>query len=304
MEIGFVGLGHMGTGMAADLLRAGHRVTVWNRTASRTETLAKQGAAVASSLADACRRDAVVTMLANDTAVEEVVFGAGGLLASLPKGALHVSSSTISPVLADRLTSAHADAGQRFVSAPVFGRPDVASAGKLFVIAAGPAKDIASAAPILDAIGQRTFEISHTPSLANLIKLSGNFLIASVFETLGEAMALVGKAGIDRHRYLEVLTSTLFGAPVYKTYGGLVADREFEPAGFAAPLGHKDIRLVLAAADRLDVPMPVGSLLHDRFLALNAAGGAHLDWSAVGALSARDAGTYAFPNEKSETTVK
>lgn len=304
MEVGFVGLGHMGSEMAADLLKAGHRVTVWNRTALRAEALAKQGAAVASTLADACRGDAVVTMLADDAAVDEVVFGTGGVLASLPKAALHVSSSTISPVLADRLTEAHADAGQRFVSAPVFGRPDVAAAGKLFVIAAGAAKDIASAAPILDAIGQRTFEISHTPSLANLIKLSGNFLIASVFETLGEAMALVSKAGIDRHRYLEVLTSTLFGAPVYKTYGGLVADRKFEPAGFAAPLGHKDIRLVLAAADRLDVPMPVGSLLHDRFLALSAAGGAHLDWSAVGALPARDSGTYAFPVEKNEKAVK
>ena len=186
----------------------------------------------------------------------------------------------------------------------MFGRPDVAAAGKLFVVAAGPTEDIASAAPILDAIGQRTFEISPTPSLANLIKLSGNFLIASVFETLGEAMALVGKAGIDRHRYLEILTSTLFGAPVYKTYGGLVADRKFEPAGFAAQLGHKDIRLVLAAADRLEVPMPVGSLLHDRFLALSAAGGAQLDWSAVGALPARDAGTYAFPAAKSEEATK
>ena len=304
MEVGFIGLGHMGSGMAADLLRSGHHVTVWNRTASRAEALRKQGAAVASTLAEACQRNTVVTMLANDAAVEDVVFGAGGLLASLPVGGLHVSSSTISPDLADRLTKAHADAGQRFVSAPVFGRPDVAAAGKLFVVAAGPTEDIASAAPIFDAIGQRTFEISPKPSLANLIKLSGNFLIASVFETLGEAMALVGKAGIDRHRYLEILTSTLFGAPVYKTYGGLVADRKFEPAGFAAPLGHKDIRLVLAAADRLDVPMPVGSLLHDRFLALSAVGGAHLDWSAVGALPARDAGTYAFPPAKSEEAIK
>lgn len=303
MEVGFIGLGHMGAGMAADLLRAGHRVTVRNRTASKTEALGKQGAAVSATIAGACRGDAVVTMLSNDEAVENVVFGAGGILASLPKGKLHISSSTISPPLADRLTKAHAEAGQRFMSAPVFGRPDVAAAGKLFVIAAGPAEDVRSATPLLDAIGQRTFEISQTPSLANLIKLSGNFLIASVFETLGEAMALVGKAGVDRNRYLEILTSTLFGAPVYKTYGGLVADRKFEPAGFAAPLGHKDIRLVLAAADRLGVPMPVASLLHDRFLALSAAGGAHLDWSAVGALAARDAGTYALPPAKNKKAL-
>lgn len=304
MKVGFIGLGHMGSGMAANVLAAGHDLTIYNRTPGKDEILVYKGALSVDRAADACQVEAVFTMLSNDEAVENVVFGAGGILASLPKGRLHISSSTISPALADRLTKAHADAGQRFISAPVFGRPDIAAAGKLFVIAAGPAGDIRTATPLLDAIGQQTFEISHTPSLANLIKLSGNFLIASVFETLGEAMALVGKAGVDRHQYLEILTSTLFGAPVYKTYGGLVADRKFEPAGFAAPLGHKDIRLVLAAADHLDVPMPVAGLLHDRFLALSATGGAHLDWSAVGALPARDAGTYAFPAAKSEEVVK
>ncbi|MBN9582505.1 MAG: NAD(P)-dependent oxidoreductase [Afipia sp.] len=304
MKIGFIGLGHMGAGMVANLLRAGHDVTVYNRTRARAEPLASKGATIASDISEACRGDAVFTMLANDDAVRRVVFGDKGVLASLSPGAVHISSSTISIALAEDLERAHGNAGQLYISAPVFGRPDVAAAGNLFVVAAGPGAAIGKVSELLDAIGQRTFVVSETPKSANLIKLSGNFLIASVFETLGEAMALVDKAGIDRHGYLEILTSTLFGAPVYKTYGGLVADRKFEPAGFAAPLGHKDIRLVLAAADSLDVPMPVAGLLHDRFLALGAAGGNHLDWSAVGALPARDAGTFVFPQAVSKGVGK
>jgi 3-hydroxyisobutyrate dehydrogenase-like beta-hydroxyacid dehydrogenase len=144
--------------------------------------------------------------------------------------------------------------------------------------------------PLLQAISQKTFVVSDTPMAASLVKLSGNFLIASVIESLGEALALVSKAGVDQHRYIEILTSTLFDAPVYKTYGGLVASGRFEPAGFAAPLGHKDIRLLLAAAQDLRVPMPLASLLNDRFLALFARGNDQLDWSAIGRLPAIDAG--------------
>jgi 3-hydroxyisobutyrate dehydrogenase-like beta-hydroxyacid dehydrogenase len=176
------------------------------------------------------------------------------------------------------------------VAAPVFGRPDAAAAGKLFVVAGGEAKLIARCQPVFDAVAQRTFVIGDTPSWANLVKLSGNFLIASVIESLGEAMALVAKAGVDKNDYLEILTSTLFGAPVYKTYGGLIARDEFEPAGFAAELGAKDIRLVLAAGEALQTPLPIASLLRDRFLTLLANGGAALDWSAIGALSAWEAG--------------
>ena len=181
-------------------------------------------------------------------------------------------------------------AGQRFVSAPVFGRPDAAAAGKLFVAAAGAGETLKDCAPLLEAIGQRTIILSSTPSSANLVKLSGNFLIASVIESLGEAMALVGKGGIDLNAYVDLLTSTLFPAPVYKTYGGLIAAGKFEPAGFAAPLGQKDIRLTLAAAEALHVPMPVASLLRDRFLTLMAHGGETLDWSAIGKLAAKDSG--------------
>lgn len=280
----------MGSGMAANLLGAGHRVTVYNRSPDKVDALVARGARAAATVADACAGEAVVSMLANDAAVEAVTFGADGIVATLPKGAVHVSSSTISVALAGRLASAHAEAGQRFVAAPVFGRPEAAEAALLFVVAAGDPDAVQRVSPLFDAIGQRTFVVSDDPTAASLIKLSGNFLIASVIESLGEAMALVGKAGVDKSQYLDILTSTLFGAPVYQTYGGLIAREEFEPAGFAATLGLKDVGLVLAAGDELRVPLPLASLLRDRFLTLLATGGEHLDWAAVGALSAWEAG--------------
>jgi 3-hydroxyisobutyrate dehydrogenase-like beta-hydroxyacid dehydrogenase len=290
MRIGFIGLGNMGSGMAANLLKAGHQVIAYNRSQAKVDALAARGAVAARSVAEASSADIVFTMLANDDAVEAVTFGDDGVLASLKSGGIHVSSSTISVALCGRLTAAHADAGQGFVAAPVFGRPDAAEAAKLFVVAAGEAARVEQVSPALDAIGQRTFVVSDRPNAASLVKLSGNFLIASVIEALGEAMALVAKAGVDKHQYLEVLTSTLFNAPVYKTYGGLIAGEQFVPPGFASTLGQKDIRLVLAAAEELDVPLPIGSLLRDRFLTLLANGGADLDWSAVGALAAWEAG--------------
>jgi 3-hydroxyisobutyrate dehydrogenase-like beta-hydroxyacid dehydrogenase len=220
-----------------------------------------------------------------------VTFGDQGIVESLRAGATHVSSSTISVALAERLAAAHAEAGQRFVAAPVFGRPEAAAAAKLFVVAAGAAAAVEDLAPVFDAIGQRTFVVSEEPQAAALVKLSGNFLIASVIESLGEAMALVDKAGVDKQAYLEILTSTLFNAPVYHTYGGLIARQEFEPAGFAAPLGLKDVRLALAAGESMQVPLPVASLLRDRFLTLLANGGANLDWSALSQVAAWESGT-------------
>lgn len=280
----------MGIGMAANLLKAGHDVTVYNRTRTKVDALVARGAKAAASVSDACRGDAVITMLADDDAVERVVFRDGGIIGSLPAGAIHISSSTISVALSERLEAAHAKAEQLFVAAPVIGRPDVAAAGQLFVIAAGAPDAVKAAASLCDAIGQKTFVVSATPKDGNLVKLSCNFLIASVIESVGEAMALIGKAGVDRRQYLDILTSTLFDARVYKTYGGLIAEGKFEPAGFAAPLGQKDIRLTLAAAEDLRVPMPLASLLRDRFLTLLAHGGDKLDWSAIGQLAAKDAG--------------
>ncbi|MCZ3377848.1 NAD(P)-dependent oxidoreductase [Rhizobium sp. AG207R] len=290
MKVGFIGLGQMGSAMAVNLIKAGHEVTVYNRSRDKAGALAGEGAKVAATVADACGGKAVFTMLAHDDALSAVVHGDGGVLASLGKGAVHISASTISVAMSERLTKEHTAAGQRFVAAPVFGRPEAAAAAKLFVAAAGAPDAIQSVTPLFDAIGQRTFVLGEEPKSANLVKLSGNFLIASVIESLGEAMALVEKGGVDRHAYLDLLTSTLFNAPVYKTYGGLIADRKFQPAGFTAPLGQKDIRLALAAGEALNVPLPLASLLRDRFLNLLAHGGEELDWSAIGALAAKDAG--------------
>jgi 3-hydroxyisobutyrate dehydrogenase-like beta-hydroxyacid dehydrogenase len=290
MKVGFIELGHMGAGMAANLVKAGHEVTVYNRTPARAQALVEQGAHAAAQVAEACRGDAVITMLADDAAVEGVAFGDHALIASLGRGAIHISMSTISVVLSEGLAAAHASAGQRYVTAPVFGRPDVAAAGKLFIMTAGEPEAVATCGPLFEAMGQKTFTISAMPQAANLVKLSGNYLIASTIEALGEALALVAKAGMDQRQYLDLLTSTLFTAPVYRTYGELIAEGRFEPAGFAAPLGFKDIRLTLAAAESLRVPMPLAGLLRDRFLTLLANGGDRLDWSSIGQLAAKDAG--------------
>jgi 3-hydroxyisobutyrate dehydrogenase-like beta-hydroxyacid dehydrogenase len=289
MRVGFIGLGHMGAGMAGNLIKAGHEVTVYNRTPEKARALVAAGARTARTVSEASQGDAVMTMLANDAAVETLVLGREGVVPSLRPGALHVSSSTISVALSQRLSQEHAKQGQRYVAAPVFGRPDAATAAQLVVVAAGEKTAIEAARPLLEAVGRKVFVIAEEPRAANLVKLSGNFLNASVIESLGEALALITKGGIDRQRYLEILAS-LFNVPAYNIYGALIASGRFEPAGFAAPLGQKDIRLLLAAAEDLSVAMPVGSLLRDRFLTLMAQGGERLDWSAIGALPAHDAG--------------
>ena len=291
MDVGFIGLGQMGAGMAANLIKAGHRVTAYNRSPQKVDALVAQGAQPARTVAEACHGDVVFTMLADDDAVAGVTFGEDGILASLRPGGIHVSSSTISIELSERLTGAHVGEDQEFVAAPVFGRPEAARAAKLFVIVAGDPRPVQKVSPLLDAFGQRTFTVSEVPSAANLVKLSGNFLIANVIESLGEAIALVAKGGIDKEQYLQILTSTLFSAPAYQTYGQLIVAENFDPPGFAAPLGLKDVRLVLAAGDQLRVPLPIASLLRDRFLTLLANGGEHLDWSALGILAAWEAGT-------------
>jgi 3-hydroxyisobutyrate dehydrogenase-like beta-hydroxyacid dehydrogenase len=303
MKLGFIGLGHMGSAMAANLVKAGHDVSVFNRSPGRSGALVELGARDAVNVAEACAGDAVITMLADDDAASDIALGDGGLIAHLPKGAIHVSMSTISVALSKRLAWAHAQAGQRYLAAPVFGRPDMAAAAKLFIVVAGDPATIDACQPLFRAMGQKTFPMGTEPSAANLVKLSGNFLLASAIEALGEAVALIGKAGVDRRAYIEFLTSTLFNAPAYKTYGGLIAQGKFEPAAFAAPLGYKDIRLALSAAESLHVPMPLASLLHDRFLRLLAQGGEHLDWSAIGGLASQDAGIGPSARPESMSSV-
>jgi 3-hydroxyisobutyrate dehydrogenase-like beta-hydroxyacid dehydrogenase len=289
MQVGLIGIGNMGAGIAKSLL-AGHRVTVYNRTRSRAEALRSNGALVAGSIVEACHGDAVLTMLADDAALESIVFGDGGVLTSLPRGGLHVSLSTISVALSDKLATAHAGAGQEYVAAPVFGRPEAAASGKLAVVAAGSAAAVARSKPLLETLGPKLLVIGERPSMANAVKLTGNFLIATVLESLGEAFAFARKSGLDAAKVLDFFTSTLFDAPVYKTYGGLIVAGKHDQVGFALPLGLKDVRLVLQAAEAQTVPMPIASLLRDRFLEAMARGYDKQDWSVVGRVAAEDAG--------------
>lgn len=291
MKIAFLGLGNMGTPMARHLIRAGHEVIVWNRTLSKTEPLRTQGAKAGNSPAEAAQdAEAVITMLADDAAVEAAVLSPTGAIATLPKGAIHISMSTISVALSKRLAEEHRRHGHHYVAAPVFGRPDAAEAGKLFVAAAGEKTAVERCRPLLEALGQRVFIIGEKPEMANVVKLSGNFLIASVIESLAEAIALTRKYGIDPHEYVDFLTNTLFAAPVYKTYGGLIADQKHQTAGFALRLGLKDIRLTLTAAESVDAPLPVASLIRDHMLTAIARGLDKHDWSVLGQLAAENAG--------------
>ncbi|MFZ0311731.1 MAG: NAD(P)-dependent oxidoreductase [Candidatus Korobacteraceae bacterium] len=291
MKIAFIGLGNMGTAMARNLVHAGHELTVWNRTLAKAEPLKSEGAKVAQSAGEAAKAaEVVITMLADDHAVESAVLHAGGVLQNLARGATHISMSTISVALSKRLAEEHGKRGQHYITAPVFGRPEAAAAGKLFVATAGEEAVVDRCKPILEMMGQRVFVIGDQPEMANVVKLSGNFLIASVIESLGEAMALVRKYGIDPHEYVEFLTNSMFAAPVYKTYGGLIADAKPENVGFALRLGLKDIRLALAAAESVDTPLPIASLVRDHMLAAIGRGREKHDWSVLGQLAAEDAG--------------
>jgi len=285
----FIGLGNMGSAMATRLVQGGFDVTVWNRTAARADKLVAAGAKRATTIADTARADVVITMVADDGALESVVVY-GQLMELLRRGAIHVSMSTISVALAERLTALHAEHGTRFVSAPVFGRPEAAAGGKLFIVAAGPAEALDICQPLFDVIGQRTFRFGDRPQVANVVKLGGNFLIASVIESLGEAVALARKSGVDPRQFVDLLTSTLFTAPAYQTYGGLIANRQYRPAGFRLPLGLKDVSLVLDAARAAVVPMPVASVIRDQMLSGLARGYADADWSALAEVVAESAG--------------
>lgn len=291
MKIGFLGLGHMGSGIAANLVRAGHDVAVWNRSAQKAQSLIAQGAVPAASpRAAASGRAIVMTMLADDAALDEVLEGSEGLLEGLSRDALHVSLSTISVSAAERLTALHHERGQRLLSAPVFGRPEAAAAAKLFIVAAGAHADFQAANALFPSIGQRAFYLGETPSSANLLKLCGNFMILAAIESLAEAMTLAQKGGIPKKQFLEVLTGTLFDLPVYRGYGAALVEERFKPAGFAAPLGLKDMRLVGQSAEALRVPMPVLNVLRDHLLQAIGADGDDVDWSAIGRTVARNGG--------------
>lgn len=289
MDIGVIGLGHMGGGIARNILKAGHRLTVWNRDPAKADALVAEGAIRAATPAAAARGDAVVSILANDAALEAVTGGEQGILAAGPE-VLHVSMSTVAPALVTGLAAKHAAAGQRFVSAPVFGRPDVAAAGALNIVAAGDAAAIDACTPLFDAIGQRVFRIGARPEQANVVKLGGNFMILAAVESFAEAMALGEKNGIDPAAFAEVMTETLFGGRVHRVYGEILAEQRFRPAGFAAPLGLKDMNLVGGLANDSRVPMPLLGVIRDHLLSAMAREGEDLDWSALALAVRADAG--------------
>lgn len=288
MKVGFLGLGAMGAAMATNLLKAGHDVTVWNRSAAATQPLAALGAAVASTPAAAAHGDAVLSMLANDEAVRGVILD-GGVLAALAPGAVHVNHATVSVKLAGELAQAHAARGVGYVAAPVFGRPDVAAAGRLNILAAGEARAIERVRPLLEAMGSRVWPLGEAPERANVAKIAGNFMLASAIESMAEASALVRAHGIGAADFLEVMTTTLFAAPAYQGYAKLIAGQRFKPAGFALPLGYKDVRLALEAGEAARVPLPFAGVLRDSLLEALAAGDEDVDWSVLSQVAARRA---------------
>jgi 3-hydroxyisobutyrate dehydrogenase-like beta-hydroxyacid dehydrogenase len=294
MKVAFAGLGNMGSPMARNLLRAGHEVAVYNRTRAKAGPLAADGARIADSVKDAARdAEVVITMLADDQALRDVVFGVDdlhpGLIRALPPGAIHMGMSTVSVELSRRLAEAHASVQQGYVASPVLGRPEAAEARTLWLIAAGAPEHVERCRPLIEAMGRGVTVAGNEPWQANLVKIGANFTLASMLETLGEAFALMRKAGVDAARFLEVVNS-LYQSPVYANYGGMIANEKYEPAGFRMKLGLKDVGLALAAAGAETVPMPLASLLRDHYMEGVARGFGERDWAAIAQLLAEHAG--------------
>jgi 3-hydroxyisobutyrate dehydrogenase-like beta-hydroxyacid dehydrogenase len=287
-HVGVVGLGHMGHAFAVNLLQDGYQVLACDRDAERARALS--GARAVAELADLASCDVVLTSLPDDDALAAVALGAGGLVAALAPGAVHISMSTVSPGISRRVAEAHARRKQDYVAAPVLGNPDFARERKLFVLAAGSRAALEKVRPLLQRLGQHLFVIGEDPGLANLMKLGANTLIATTLECMGEVLALLQKGGIGGRLAFDVLTNSLFDSRVHKSYGGKIVEGRFSPAGMAVPLATKDLRLALAEAEHEAVPMPAASLVHDRLVAMAARGWSDLDWSALGLLAEAEAG--------------
>lgn len=288
MKVGFIGLGAMGSAMASNLLAAGHTLTVWNRSVAATEPLASLGARVAKTADRAVQGEVLCSMLANDQAVREV-FLDGGLLDAMDRGTVHVNHATISVALAQELAAQHEQRGLEYVAAPVFGRPDMAAAAKLNILVAGRPGAIERVRPLLEAMGSKMWPMGEAPERANVAKIAGNFMLAAAIESMAEATVLTRAYGVSAADFLEVMTNTLFASPAYQGYGKLIAEQRFKPAGFALPLGYKDVGLALAAGDAQRVPLPFAGVLRDAMLEALAAGDAELDWSALALVAARRA---------------
>jgi 3-hydroxyisobutyrate dehydrogenase-like beta-hydroxyacid dehydrogenase len=288
MNIGFIGLGAMGSAMASNLLAAGYTLTVWNRSEAAAEPLASLGARVARSPGRAVQGQVVHSMLANDQAVR-AVFLDGGVLDEMDRGTVHVNHATISVALARELTDAHAERGLAYVAAPVFGRPDLAAAAKLNIVVAGQAGVVEFVRPLLEALGSRIWSVGELPERASVVKLAGNFMLASAIESMAEATALTRAHGVSAADFLEIMTGTLFAAPAYQGYGRLIAEERYTPPGFALPLGLKDVNLALAAGEAARVPLPFAGVVRDALIEALAAGGEALDWAALAQVAARRA---------------
>jgi 3-hydroxyisobutyrate dehydrogenase-like beta-hydroxyacid dehydrogenase len=288
--VGVVGLGHMGAAFALNLIADGRRVLVYDRDPAHVEALRAAGAEGARALVDLAACDLVLTSLPDDEALISVALDPEGLVHVMRPGAVHISMSTISPGLSRRLAGAHEARRQGYVAAPVLGNPDLARDRHLFVLAAGKPASLEQARPVLESLGQRLFVVGEDAWAGNLMKLAGNVLTAATLQSMGEVLALLRKGGIDQQVAFDILTNSLFDSKVHRTYGGKIVEQRYSPAGMAAPLALKDLRLALAEAEHEAVPMPVASLVRDRLVALVAGGWADLDWSALGGLAARDAG--------------
>jgi 3-hydroxyisobutyrate dehydrogenase-like beta-hydroxyacid dehydrogenase len=287
-RVGMVGLGHMGQAFAVNLLVDGYEVLAYDREAERATAL--KCVRPVTELAGLAACGVVLTSLTDDDALAAVTLDAGGLVATLAPGVVHISMSTVSPGMSRRVAEAHACRKQDYVAAPVLGNPDFARERKLFVLAAGSRAALEKARPLLQRLGQHVFVIGEDVGLANLMKLGANTLIATTLECMGEVLALLRKGGIDGRLSFDVLTNSLFDSRVHKNYGGKIVEGRFSPAGMAVPLATKDLRLALAEAEHFAVPMPAASLVHDRLVAMAARGWSDLDWSALGLLAEADAG--------------
>jgi 3-hydroxyisobutyrate dehydrogenase-like beta-hydroxyacid dehydrogenase len=294
-RIGFIGLGRMGGAMAANLAAAGYAIVGFVRRPEQAPALAAVGIRPVREMEPLHECDIVVTMLPDDAAVREIVFGGKecGLAAGLASGAIHLSMSTISPHCSTDLAAEHARRGQAYVAAPVLGNPDAARARQLFLLAAGAVAAVDRCRPLFDAIGQRTFDLGADPATANFVKLASNAMSGATAEILGEIMALARKRGADPEQLLAVLTETMFGGRAYALYGEKIAAQHYAAGGFVMPLGLKDIRLALAEAEEAAVPMPTLDVVRDRLIAGIDHGYADLDWSALGLVAAEAAGLKA-----------
>ncbi|WP_454761458.1 NAD(P)-dependent oxidoreductase [Caulobacter segnis] len=280
MNVGFVGLGAMGAAMVRNLLGKGVSVTVWNRSRAIVDELAAEGAIPAATVDEAFAADIVLTMLAHDAAMREVLVDSG-VLARARKGVVHVNHATISTDLAAELSALHAELGLGYVAAPVFGRPPVAQAGGLNVLSAGSADAVTKAQPVLDLLAAKVWPLGEDPVRATALKLAGNFMIVSAIESMGEAVALGEAYGVAAPDLLDMLSSTLFAAPIYKIYGAMIAERRYTPPGFAAELGLKDVRLVLDAAEAKGLSMPLADLAEASLESLLSGDDKNLDLAAM-----------------------